>query len=147
MRSRGRRACVCTCFTEMKPLDRLVNLSPGPLWRPDCRTTVTPGQTNLAGNVFHSICLSVPHLVHSSPLPPPIDASAPWGHAMLAEALCCERVLSLPSIWVSYRGRRFKRSSPLHAVTGCASTRADYPCWSVRACKCVCDGVDVCVHM
>lgn len=94
---------------------------------------------------FSLVCLSFPPFIHP-PLPPPsspppphtIDAYSPWGHAMLAEALCCERVLCLPSIWVSYRGRRFKRSSPLHADTSCASTRADYPRRSVRACKCVC---------
>lgn len=54
---------------------------------------------------------------------------------MLAEALCCERVCCLPSIWVSYRGQRFKRSSPPLVDTGCASTRADWR--SVGACKCV----------
>lgn len=54
---------------------------------------------------------------------------------MLAEALCCERVRCLPSIWVSYRGQRFKCSSLLHAGTSCASTRAYYVCWSVGVCK------------
>lgn len=66
---------------------------------------------------------------------------------MIAEALCCERVHCLPSIWVSYRGRRFKRSSPPHADTSCGSTRADYVCWSVRACKvCVMGWIRVCAH-
>lgn len=54
---------------------------------------------------------------------------------MLAEALCCERVRCLPSIWVSYRGQRFKCSSLLHAGTSCASTCAYYVCWSVGVCK------------
>lgn len=74
---------------------------------------------------------------------PPIDAYSPRGHAMLAEALCCERVLCLASIWVSYRGRRFKRSSLLRAGTSCASThlgvseRVNVRLWSdVYVCMC-----------
>lgn len=62
---------------------------------------------------------------------------------MLAEALCCERVLCLASIWVSYRGRRFKRSSLLRAGTSCASThlgvseRVNVRLWSdVYVCLC-----------
>lgn len=88
-------------------------------------------------------------LRHSSihpcfPLPPPADAWSPRSHALLAEALCCERVRCLPSIWVSYRGHRFKCSSPLHAGTGCTSTRAHYVCRSVGACKYVGWGACMC---
>lgn len=69
---------------------------------------------------------------------------APGATLCLLKRCVVERPCCLPSIWVSYRGRQFKRSSPLHADTNCASARAEYVCWSVRACKCV--GTDASVQ-